>query len=273
MIPILLTATVNPMGMANAQFSVDERVQQYVAAIRFYLDAVPSSKIVFSENSGSIEVIQRHFPSENRVEWVDASLLEEPYAYDQRRGKGYNEWLLIHYAVCNSAAIVDAGCFFKITGRLKVLNIASMIKECLRRDRQLQFLADCKDHEVYRMLGLKINAHSGECRYYFSSREFFENEIFADYDKLYDSELTTDDGVKHDPFIAEDLMFGVCRRSRQLPHCYDRFRTQARLSGKGGHDLGQGSSFFHSTDNDSVALRAKCAIRQALRYVLPWWKV
>lgn len=273
MIPILLTATVNPKGMQNAQFSVEERAQQYIDAIRFFLDAIPSQRIVFAENSDSISVVSSYFLNEERVEWVNASSLDVPYEYDQNRGKGYNEWLLMHYAITHSATITAAGCFFKITGRLKMLNIASMLRECERRDTNLQFLADCKDHEVYRWLGMKINAHSGECRYFFSSIDFFEREIFPGYILLYDGVMGTHEEKQHDAFLAEDLMYQICCRSRILQHCYDRFRTQARLSGKGGHSLGEGASFFHSTDNDSLVLRFKCSIRQALRYVLPWWKV
>lgn len=273
--PLLLTATVNPRGMVNAAFTVRERAAQYVAAVRFYLDVLPEdASVVFAENSGQLEEVRKHFLGETRVEWLDVTTLDAPYAYDQQRGKGYNEWLLMRQAVSQSRVITRAGVFFKVTGRLRILNIVKMLRECQRRDAGLRFLADCKDHDVYRLLRLPVCSHSGECRYFFTSVEFFLSEIFPGYATLCDyASATADHGQEHPTQrLAEDLMLEVCRKARQLPHCHDRFRTQARISGRGGHDLGPGMKFFTSTDNDSPLLRFKCALRQGLRWLMPWWR-
>ena len=272
-IPLLLTATVNPQGMKGANFDPKERVEMYVSALEFY--AKKGLKVVFAENSGWIrdglavsgewlEVMEKF----DNVELVDVSGPE----YDQSRGKGYNETILLHKAVQKSRFVQEAGCFFKITGRLKVINIEKLLKECLYIDERLAvrgerllFLADCKDHKVYEWLHMPINGHAGECRYWFASTEFFEKYMWPRYDELNDYEPNI--------FLAEDLMLDVCRKSRGMAGCRDRFRTQARISGKGGHKLGKGWSFFYSTDNDSFALRAKCFIRQCLRWCMPWWRV
>lgn len=258
MIPVLLTATVNPNGMQGANFSVEERAAMYVEALRFY--ASQGVQVVFAENSGSIAAVKNLIgDAEGKIEWVDVSGPE----YDQSRGKGYNETILIHKAVLVSEIIKKAGCFFKITGRLKLMNVISLLNEC-ERTAELQFLADCKDHNLYKWLHMPINGHAGECRYWFATSAFFEETMWP---KLH---LLNDYGEK--PFLAEDAMLAVCRETRSVPGCKDRFRTQARISGRGGHDLGKGLSFFYSTDNDSLALRFKCWLRQMLRYLLPWWR-
>lgn len=257
MIPVLLTATVNPQGMVGASFSVGERAAMYAEAIRFYQSRqVP---VVFAENSGSTDAVRALVESQASVEWLDVSGDE----YDQSRGKGYNETLLIARAVRQSPMIREAGCFFKVTGRLKLLNIERMLREC-RAIEGLQLLADCKDHRVYEWLGMPINGHAGECRYWFASSQFFVERMLP---KL---PLLNDYGEQ--PFLAEDAMLMVCRETRGEKGCRDRFRTQARISGRGGHDLGKGLSFFYSTDNDSIALRLKCSLRQLLRYILPFWR-
>lgn len=276
-IPILLTATVNPQGMKGANFDVSERVEMYKDALKFY--AEKGLKVVFAENSGFINLSQLHsdmsrmasrdsqsikefFECKN-VEFVDVCGPE----YDQSRGKGYNETILLHKAVNASKFVNEAGCFFKITGRLKVLNIEKLLEEIskLLLSSSLSFAADCKDHKVYEWLHMPINGHAGECRYWFASVEFFETMMWPRYNELND----------YPPHIclAEDLMLDVCRKTRGVPGCRDRFRTQARISGKGGHNLGKGWSFFYSTDNDSLALKIKCGLRQVLRWVMPWWKV
>lgn len=285
-IPLLLTATVNPQGMKGANFDPKERVEMYVSALKFY--ASKGLKVVFAENSGYLttETTERDvwggLMDNPNVEFVDVSDIAAEDAekrrnlaavsYDQSRGKGYNETILLHKAVLKSRFVQEAGCFFKITGRLKVMNIENLLKECLDIDERLtvkgerlRFLADCKDHKVYEWLHMPINGHAGECRYWFASVDFFEKYMWPRYEELNDYEPNI--------CLAEDLMLDVCRKTRGMADCRDRFRTQARISGKGGHKLGKGWSFFYSTDNDSFALRAKCFIRQCLRLCMPWWRV
>lgn len=266
--------------MKGANFSVEERAAQYVEAVRFYL--TKGQKVVFAENSGCIEAVSKHFEGEENIEWLDVA----GPAYDQSRGKGYNETLLIHKAVQASTFIQEAGCFFKITGRLKLLNVVSMLGECdsFQHERHekkacgvekteqktlkywggLQFLADCKDHRVYEWLHMPINGHVGECRYWFATVQFFEERMWPKLEQMNDFSTP--------PYLAEDAMLAVCRETRGQAGCRDRFRTQARISGRGGHNLGKGASFFYSTDNDSLALKTKCCIRQVLRWVLPFWR-
>ena len=261
MIPLLPTATINPHGMVGATFTAEERLEQYAEAVNFYLKSLPGDQsIVFAENSGCIEEIQRRFANEPRIEWFDASQLDEGKRYDQHRGKGYNEVLLLDATVRRSRFIQEHGAFFKVTGRLRVLNLKKLLSEC----QGMRFVADCKDHHVYELLRMPINGQMGECRYWFSTLDFFTDVIAPRYMELNDS--------ANPPYLAEDLMLDVCRKSRTMPGCKDRFRTQARISGQGGHRLGSGWSFFYSTDNDSFALRLKSVMRQLLRWVMPWWR-
>lgn len=262
-IPILLTATVNPNGMQGACFSVKDRAQMYAEAISFYIGK--GCLVVFAENSGEMNAVIQLLPEEQtkQVEWVDVACED----YDQTKGKGYNEVILLRETVMKSERVRQARCFFKLTGRLQLLNIDALLDECLSRGagKGLQFLADCKDHKVYEWLHMPINGHVGECRYWYASTGFFQKMMAPRINELND--------FGDQAFLAEDLMLDVCRKTRKETGCHDRFRTQARISGKGGHDLGKGWSFFYSTDNDSVALKIKCGLRQVLRWLIPGWKV
>ncbi|MCR5361409.1 MAG: hypothetical protein K6E73_05300 [Bacteroidales bacterium] len=265
-VPLLMTATVNPRGMVGANFSVEERATQYAEAIRFYL-TLDEADVVFAENSDSIDAVRELLSDDiaAQVEWVDVSADE----YDQTRGKGYNETILIRRAIGQSQKIRLAGCFFKVTGRLKAHNIGRLIAET----EGMQFVADCKDHRLYEWLRMPINGHVGECRYWFATTEFFLKTMLPYGARMNDYDVPLANGAIQPPYLAEDAMLAVCRIARKQPHCRDRFRTQARISGRGGHDLGKGMGFFYSTDNDSLALRFKCGLRQILRWTMPWWRV
>ena len=262
MLPLLLTATVNPNGMQDAKFTPTERAEMYRSALAFYVQELTKQKdggvVVFAENSGA-KLELPELPDNVKIEYLNVDL----NGFDISKGKGYNEVLLILKAVRSSEFIKEAGCFFKITGRLKLLNVRSMLDECEKRRSKgpLHFLADCKDHNLYEKLHIKVWGHVGECRYWFSDVNFFEWNIGSRYQWLNDYVRPTR--------LAEDLMLDVCRKTRGKEGCYDRFRTQAILSGTGGHDIKSGSAFFHSTDYDSWQLRLKCGLRQILRWCLP----
>lgn len=270
-IPLLLTATVDPQGMQGANFNPADRAAMYVDALNFYVSVFerePSESrcIVFGENSGypADKILSQVKKVPNvKIEYLNLGTA----GFDQSKGKGYNETILLRMAVERSEAIAAAGGFFKITGRLKVLNIRKLLAECQKHRGSasgLSFLADCKDHKVYEWLHMPINGHAGECRYWFASKSFFLSEMAPRYAEMND--------YTDPPVLAEDLMLDVCRKTRGRKDCHDRFRTQARISGKGGHNLGTGSSFFYSTDNDSLPLRIKCGLRQLLRWLAPWWR-
>lgn len=270
-IPLLLTATINPNGMQGAKFAPEERLQMYIEALNFYIDKLSeysktsdTQYIVFAENSGYsgggiVNLSNKHQGVE--IEYLNVGTED----FKPHLGKGYNEYLLLHKAINRSKVIRRFGCFFKLTGRLKVLNITSLLNECHKKDGKngvnLHFLADCKDHNVYELLHMPINGHMGECRYWYSTTKFFKEVIVPKYPQLND--------FSSPRMLAEDMMLTVCREARGKAGCFDRFKTQARISGKGGHSLGKGMSFFYSTDNDSPALRLKCMLRQWLRWILP----
>lgn len=242
-------------------WSVSERATMYQSALSFYfsqLSLLGGGVIVFAENSNS-KITLPEVPQGVVLEYINVDL----DGFDNSKGKGYNEVLLIRKAIAQSENIRKAGCFFKVTGRLKLLNINAMLNECLRRKIKgpLHFLADCKDHNIYEKLHIRVWGHVGECRYWYAETDFFEQYIGSRYEWLNDYVVPTR--------LAEDLMLSVCRATRRQEGCYDRFRTQAIISGVGGHDIEQGSAFFHSTNYDSWQLRLKCAIRQLLRWLLP----
>jgi len=255
-LPLLLTATVDPQGMKGADFAVEERLKMYVESIRFYLSL--GLTLVVVENSGEIDRLRKAV-EEPGVEWIDASGCD----YLPDRGKGYNEMIEIRHALQHSSIIAETQRFMKVTGRLRILNVERLMREVLSIEG-LRFMADCKDHSLYEWLHLPINGHAGECRYWYSTVDFFEAWMWPLQPRLMD--------YGNQPYLAEDAMLEVCRRSRSMKDCRDRFRTQARLSGRGAHHLGQGIGFFYSTDNDSLALRFKSSVRQWLRWLMPWWR-
>ena len=123
---LLLTGCINPNGMSfTALSNLEERKRQYISAIRYYLSNT-NFQIVFSENSGTdISPLFQEVIDSGRMEYLTFNGNQ-----DKERGKGYGECEIIEYALKQSKLISSSHdqCIAKITGRLIVRNITSIIK-------------------------------------------------------------------------------------------------------------------------------------------------
>lgn len=123
---LLLTACVNPGGMVYTSLqNIDERAGQYKAALKWYL-ANTDLKIVFVENT------MTDFSSEF-CEYINSGRLEyitfDGNNFDRKLGKGYGEAMIIETALKNSAVISKADYLIKITGRLILGNLNTILKK------------------------------------------------------------------------------------------------------------------------------------------------
>lgn len=121
---ILLTACINPNGMSQTvlQDSVLRR-KQYVESLSFYLKNT-NLPIIFVENSG--EDLSENFNKEIKEGRLEI-LVFYGNEYNHNLGKGYGESLNIQYALANSAIIRYSQFIIKITGRLIVNNISTLL--------------------------------------------------------------------------------------------------------------------------------------------------
>lgn len=124
-VAILLTACINPSGMAmTALQDVTERRMQYSNALRYYLDNT-SAPVVFAENSNTdISHDFQSYIDSGRLEYITLAGND----YDKSLGKGYGEATMIIYAIQNSRILSQAKYVIKITGRLIVENIQDVFK-------------------------------------------------------------------------------------------------------------------------------------------------
>lgn len=141
---ILLTACINPNGMANTALQdAGIRKAQYLDAIDFYLNETKCN-IVFCENTETDLFDEVSSPEKyKRME----TLVFRGNDYNKSRGKAYGEAKIIEYAIRHSEFIGDANCVCKITGRVKILNINDIL---IRDDRKWAERATIKAHLLWR---------------------------------------------------------------------------------------------------------------------------
>ncbi len=121
---ILLTACVNPQGMAFTRLQDSNiRLNQYKAAINFYLNNT-DKQIIVAENTGyDFTNDFKEYVENNRLE----CLTFDGNNYNKILGKGYGEALIINYVLNNSRLIEKNDLIIKITGRYIVSNIVQIL--------------------------------------------------------------------------------------------------------------------------------------------------
>lgn len=123
---LLLTGCINPNGMPfTALNNKEERQNQYVEALHFYLSQT-SYPIVFTENSGTdISILFQKEIESGRMEYITFMGNQE-----KKRGKGYGECEILKYALKCSKLINNSpdSRIVKITGRLIIRNINVILR-------------------------------------------------------------------------------------------------------------------------------------------------
>lgn len=175
-----------------------ERQKQYVDAIRYYLSNT-DCPIIFCENSNT-DISMLFKDTQDRLEILTFSGNQ-----DKQRGKGYGEAEIIDYAFHHSSFIQDDSIIIKITGRLIVINIASIIKSM----KSKQDFITCMLHSDLEFADSRI----------FCATQSFYHEFLKNSKKINDNveiyfEHILADTIIHSsvyyiPFSEEPIITGV----------------------------------------------------------------
>lgn len=232
---ILLTACINPNGMAfTALQDCEERKRQYKDALSFYLRKT-RAKIVFVDNSGYDigELIGEYnnYISEKRLEMFSFFGND----YDKNLGKGYGEALIIEYALNQSLLLKNADIIIKITGRLICSNINLIMRFCMIKQKVTANL-------VYdQWNNLECLSHIFAAPY-----NFYTEYFLVDKNKLNDSKN----------YWFEHLLLYSVKKWKSDGMKYGEFPLPPIIKGQRG----------------SVGVNYKTSLRELLRYPLQLWR-
>jgi hypothetical protein len=141
---LLLTATITPLlGIPSlSRIDPNERLNDYIATISYYVRLELFDVIVFAENSNTnLDIIinkVNKISSKTKVEFISFDGLNFPATH----GRGYGEMKIIEYAFQNSVHLKMSSVIWKCTGRYIVENIAKLVDS--RPD--VEFYCHCRNH-------------------------------------------------------------------------------------------------------------------------------
>lgn len=122
-VPILLTATIDPGDTPGVVLrDAEHRWEQYQSGLYFWLHRREVSRVVFCENSG-FNVDYSPFKDEAAKLNKDLEIISyRNNLGSQLLGRGHGEGVILLHALEHSQILGQASAFYKVTGRLKVLN-------------------------------------------------------------------------------------------------------------------------------------------------------
>ncbi len=129
---LLLTATIDPSvynNVGNILTNVEERLNQYRAALKNYITESAFTDIVFAENSGYLFDKDRYWRMAEeygkRFEYLSCPIYSKE---TEQFGKSYGESRLINDALAKSNLLLETDYFYKVTGRVYLKNSRNIVK-------------------------------------------------------------------------------------------------------------------------------------------------
>ena len=181
-------------------------------------------------------------------------MIKEDYGFDNSKGKGYNEYLMIKLALERSETLHESTHFLKLTGRYPMLNIREMIGEMERRGKDKVMMFDVKEFKLYEKLrGTSYGSRWGDSRFFLMSVDFYRKYLMDCYQEMDESIFGK---------YAEDYIYQLSVKYRKDKSCSFRFRHQVQFGGQGG------AACFHE-DYASFKNQAKNKLRRILRILFP----
>ncbi|UHC17903.1 hypothetical protein LRS73_08650 [Methylobacterium currus] len=247
-VTILMTGTIAPpSGMPGTRRN-DPRIRQreYLDAFSFYLNIDDKfvDRLIFLQNSNnSLKEFTDLAAASNTQKQIN--LIRCPSEYSAEMGKGYGEFMMIDYGirVLRDSGIFDnSSIFWKITGRLRLINISEMIStspEPYDLYCDLRYLPFIKD---------TLGGNSWmELRAFSFSLDFYSSVLENQYER---------------GFVLEKEFFKIVleQMKQERWKIVPRFRRQPVI---------QGVSGYSNVSYSSPKYRVKNAIRTAARRLAP----
>lgn len=264
-IALLLTCTVRPQ-VKGSNFSVVERMEMYHSTLLYYAQKIGRKyPVVLVENSDVDLLPWKHEFKESLqleiLQFTPPQLLtcqeekdQEDYGFDNSKGKGYNEYLMLKLALERSEFLRESTHFLKLTGRYPMLNIREMIGEMERCGKDKVMMFDVKEFKLYEKLrGTSYGSRWGDSRFFLMSVDFYRKYLMDCYQEMDDRTYGK---------FAEDYIYQLSVKYRKDKACSFRFRHQVQFGGQSG------DARF---DEHYASLKNQCKnkLRRILRILFP----
>ncbi len=247
---LVMTATIAPPPDAInlARKDPQVRLRDYCEALTFYL-GVPSQfidRILFLENSDSdLSAIQDLATAAAGDKQVEIISFPKGNEYPPKFGKAYGEFRLLDYGLNRSSLLSGSDIIWKVTGRLRLMNIDRLIETA---PPNYALYCDLRQIPLGR---------------YLYGNEWIDLRFFSftleGYSKFFRDRANS---LRDTPNrSAEHYLYKVVEEALPSESIIPRFRVQPAVAGHSG---------FSNTGYKHWKYRLKNATRSVFRKIAPW---
>jgi len=243
---VFLTATIAPPQSAVSRNDPQVRLRDYLASLDFYL-SLPTDvvdRILFVDNSGSdltpIEQFVRARAGDKVVELISFQGNDHAVSY----GKAYGEFKLLDFGLEHTTLLAENDHFWKVTGRLRVLNLADMAAAVTNT---YDVLCDLHNFPLIGT-GKFFSNHWMDLRLFSCATKAYKNVFAGRYQEF-------------GPCINQDVLYDVVMAARNHMNILPRFPEQPVISGVSGR---------HDRSYHRGMQRLKTVVRAGIRKTAPF---
>jgi len=197
---LIITSTVNVNSNLTYLIDAKTRLKQYVDSIDYYLSSTLITKIIICDNSGfdysdNIALIEIAKKNNKQIEFL---AFHGNKTEIKNLGKGFGEGEIMSHVFSKSKLIKQEDIsFFKVTGRLKILNIDKILASVKSNDNYFNRVN----------LNPFVNLKKVDTRFYKCSKQDFKL-IFEDvYKEVNDSQGVFLEHVYYNTLIKNKIEF------------------------------------------------------------------
>lgn len=194
---LILTSSVYISAPYTVLSDPEERKNQYIDSLIFFITQTAFRKIIICDNSGFnyfsslVELATEHH---KELELLSFKGDQELVA---QQGKGYGEGEIMKYVLQNSALIKKVKGFFKVTGRLKLVNSDQLLRQC--NEQQNYFIPVSLLRPRF-MVPKAARACVDVCVYYVTV-DFFQQILLDAYKEVRDDQTCFLEHAYHDALL------------------------------------------------------------------------
>ncbi len=179
---LIIPSSVHVSARYTTLLDPGQREAQYLDALSWFIRESPLTKIIVCDNSGYQYPKSFYKLAETHHKKIELLSFNGNNALVQEYGKGYGEGEIMEFVMTHSKLIKEVEGFFKVTGRLKVVNIAKVLRQSKATENYFMPVSLLRP----RFLVPRAARPCVEVRVYYVTKEFFITVLLNTYKEVRD---------------------------------------------------------------------------------------
>jgi len=217
---LVITSSVHVSAPNTSLTDPQQREMQYLDSISFFIRESPVTKIIVCDNSGYrypesvYSMAALHHKEIELLSFNGNNQLVALY------GKGYGEGEILEFVLSNSVLIKQVEGFLKVTGRFKLVNIATLLQHANHWENYFMPVSLLRP----RWMVPRAARRCVDVRVYYVTTAFFREVLLTAYRKVADKDVYFLEHAYHDAIAHQPARV----------KCFDTAPEMTGISGSGG---------------------------------------